>query len=165
MAGAKLRLGFDDFDGDLKTVSWEVKDVSEHADYTAFNLATIELGTEIKKWSAGRNHLHDHIIQVSDAGPGSATSPAAQGKLRLIIEGEDAVTGVVYRFPIPMPNLIKADDAGSDPAWIKTGQGSNSLTVMNPAHADYTALETEFNSTVKSPEGNGVIFKRGYIEE
>lgn len=162
---AQLRFMKDDFDGDSKTASWEVKDVAEQTTYAAFTAANALLYQEINKWSAGREHSADHIVLLEDNGPGKAALPIAQGNLRLIIEGEDDTTHQVYRFPIPMPDLAKAADGGADSAWIAQGQGSNSLTVMNPAHADYATFKTQFEATVKSPTGHGVLMVRGYIEE
>jgi len=162
---AQLRMVKDDFDGDQKTFSWDVKDVAAQTTHAAFVAANASLATEINKWSAGRDHITDYVENITDAGPGKASSPIAQGSLRLIIEGEDATTGQIYRFPIPMPDLGKGVDAGSDPAWIAIGQGSNSLTIMNPDHADYALLKTEFEATVQSPNGNDVLMVRGYIEE
>lgn len=162
---AQLRFSKDDFDGDTKTVSWDVLDPTEQASYAAFTAANALLYQEINKWSVGRDHSADHIILLEDNGPGKAATPIAQGNLRLIIEGQDTVNGQVYRYPIPMPDLGKAADAGTDPAWIAVGQGSSSLTVMNPLHSDFTGLKTQFEATVKSPNGNSLIMVRGYIEE
>lgn len=162
---AQLRVTKDDFDGDARTVSWEVKDVTEQASYAAFEAANAALYAEINKWSAGRDHSVDYVINADDNGPGKASSPIAQGNLRLIIEGEDATTGQIYRFPVPMPDLGKSNDGGGDPAWIAQGQGNNSLTVMNPDHADYALFKAQFEATVKSPNGNDVLMVRGYIEE
>jgi len=162
---AQLRFAKDDFDGDTKTVSWEVLDPTEQASYAAFTAANALLYQEINKWSAGRDHSADHIVLLEDNGPGKAATPIAQGNLRLIIEGQDTVNGQVYRYPIPMPDLAKAADAGTDPAWIAVGQGASSLTVMNSLHSDYTGLKTQFEATVKSPNGNSLIMVRGYIEE
>lgn len=161
---AKISMVKDDFDGDQKTVSWDVKDVTEQTSYANFIAANADLVTEVNKWSAGRDHRTDWIIVADDNGPGKASSPVAQGNMRIILEAEDTVTGSIYRFPIPMPALSKSA-SGSDPAWIAVGQGSNSLTIMNPDHADYATLKTEFEATVQSPNGNNVILVRGYIEE
>jgi hypothetical protein len=162
---AQLRFIKDDFDGDSKTVSWDVQDPTEQGSYAAFTAANALLYQEINKWSAGRDHAADHVIVLDENGPGRAALPIAQGNLRLIVEGQDTVNGQVYRFPIPMPDLAKAADGGSDPAWLAIGQGSNSLTVMNPDHTDYGTFKTQFEATVKSPNDNPVVMVRGYIEE
>lgn len=162
---AKLSFVKDDFDGDSKTASWAVLDPTEQGSYAAFTAANALLYQEINKWSAGRDHSADHIVLLEDNGPGKAATPIAQGNLRLIVEGQDVVNGQVYRFPIPMPDLAKAADAGTDPAWLAIGQGSNSLTVMNADHADYATFKTQFEATVKSPNDNAVVMVRGYIEE
>lgn len=164
MAGAMITLTKDDFDGDPRTVSWEVKDVAAQATHAAYIAANDALVTQINGWSAGRDHRTEYTERIADVGAGKASSPIAQAKLRLIIEGEDAVTGSIYRFPITMPDLAKADD-GVDPAWIAVGQGSNSLTVMNPDHAAYATFKTQFELTAQSPNGNDVLMVRGYIEE
>ena len=162
---AFFRFTKDDFDGDQKVVSWETKDVSDYADYAAYQTAMSNLNLEINKWSDGRDHKAEAVQILDDNGPGKATSPVAQGHIRVILEGQDTVNGQIYRYPIPMPALGKNPDAGTDPAWIAVGQGQNSLTVMNPDHADYATLKTQFESTVQSPNGNDVTLVRGYVEE
>lgn len=162
---AFVRFTKSDFDGDNKQASWETKDVADYADYATYSAAMVNLEAIIDTWSIGRNTRFEQAQILTDAGVGAASSPVAQAKLRVILEGQDDVTGIIYRYPIPMPDLTKANDGGGDPAWIKVGQGANSLTVMNPAHADYAILETRFESTVLSPVGNAVSLVRAYVEE
>ena len=154
-----------DFDGDNKQVSWDTKVVGDYADYATYLAAMVDLEAKVNSWSIGRETRNYIAQELTDNGTGSASSPVAQGNLRLILEGQDVVTGQVYRFPIPMPDLTKANDGGGDPAWIKVGQGSNSLTVANPNHADYATLKTSFEATVYSPGANPVVLLRAYIEE
>jgi len=164
MADAGLRFTKDDFDGDSRTVTWEVQDAAAAGGYAAWVTAMGTLYGEINKWSRGRDHRAERIEVIEDNGPGKSLSPIAQGNLRVICEGQDVVTGSIYRFPIPMPDLGKAA-SGGDEAWIAVGQGNDSLTLMNPEHADYATLKTAFEANVKSPNGNDVTFVRGYIEE
>jgi hypothetical protein len=154
-----------DFDADQKQASWDTKAVGDYADYDAYLAAMTDVDGAIQAWCIGRD-VRTVIAQVLiDNGGGSASSPVAQGNLRLILEGQDTVTGNIYKYPIPMPDLTKANDGGGDPAWIKVGQGSNSLTVANPAHADYATLQTRFEANVLSPNGNAVVLVRAYVEE
>lgn len=154
-----------DYDGDQKQVSWATKDVSDFADYAAYLAAMVNMESSVDAWCIGRNTRTEVSQTLTDNGPGSAVSPVAQGALRCIIEAEDSVTGIVYRFPYPMPDLSKANDGDGDKAWIKVGQGTNSLTIMNPDHADYATFVTRFEAVVLSPNGNTVNMLRGYIEE
>jgi hypothetical protein len=81
-----------------------------------------------------------------------------------ILEVEDLTTGIIYREKLPMPDLTKLPD-GTDEAWIKTGQGANSLTIANPDHAGFTSLKTAYDAVGVSPEGNNTALRRMYIEE
>jgi len=157
----QLRVGYDDFDGDLKTTSIAVRD--EAYATQAAKLAT--LTTQIDLWSSGRAHRVDHILNQADNGPGKASSPVAQGSLALILEVQDTVTGVIYREKVPMPNLSRANDAGGDAAWLAVGQGSNSLTIINPAHSGWDTFKTAYDAVGVSPEGNDTELIRAYIEE
>jgi hypothetical protein len=154
----------DDFDGDAKTVSYDTMDVTIAGGFAAWETKLDALQSGLALWAVGREHRVEHVIVAEENGPGKATSPIAQGNIRLIIEGQDVLTGTIYRFPLPMPDLGKASD-GTDPAWIAVGQGSQSLTVANPLHADYATLKTAFEAIAMSPNGNGVDLVRAYIEE
>lgn len=154
-----------DFDGDQKQASWDTQDVIDYTDYDEYVTGMVDLDARVSSWSIGRDvrtTISQHIV---DNGGGAASSPVAQGNLRVILEGQDVDNGQIYKFPIPMPDLTKAADGGGDPAWIKVGQGSNSLTVMNPNHADYALLKTAFELHAISPAGGAVVLVRGYVEE
>lgn len=159
-----LRFTKDDFDGDQKTATWEIRDHGGAANYAAWVTEVGVLYAEINKWTRGRDHRAERIEVIEDNGPGKSLSPIAQGNLRIICEGKDTVTGSVYRFSIPMPDLGKAA-SGSDEPWEAVGQGNDSLTIMNQAHADYATFKAAFEDTVRSPNGNACTFVRGYIEE
>jgi len=154
-----------DFDGDTKQAGWETKDVADYADYAAYSAALVDLESIVSSWCIGRDTRTEIAQIITDNGSGAASSPVAQGNLRVILEGQDVVNGQIYKYPIPMPDLTKANDGGGDPAWVKVGQGSNSLTVMNINHADYATLKTRFEANVLSPLGNAVVLVRGYVEE
>lgn len=160
----KFSYGQDDFDGDLKTVSYDTGDITVEGGYVAWKAKMDALHAAVALWARGREHRIEYTEVVEDNGPGKATSPIAQGNLRLIMEGQDVVTGVIYKFPLPMPDLSKASD-GTDDAWIAVGQGSQSLTIANPLHTDYGTLKTNFEAICKSPGGNAVELVRAYIEE
>lgn len=159
-----LRFVKDDFDGDTRSVTWDTKPVAAYADYDDYVIALTALYTEINKWCAGRDHAAEFVQSLADIGAGAASTPTAQAKLRIIVEGKDIVTGQVYKFPIPMPDTAKAASGGVA-AWTAVGQGSQSLTVMNSAHPDYDLFKDEFETTVRSPNGNLCTMVRGYIEE
>lgn len=165
MANTGFRYALNDFDGDLKSTTWETKDVTIAGGFATWTTKMTALQTALNLWSVGRENKVEHIIIAEDNGPGKATSPIAQGNMRLILEGQDALTGTIYRYPLPMPDLGKADDAGTDPAWIAVGQGQQSLTIANPAHADYDTLKTAFENIVNTQNENGVTLVRAYIEE
>jgi len=162
---SKISFVKSDFDGDQKQASWETLDVADFADYATYSAAMVDLEASVNAWCIGRETRTEIAQIVTDNGSGAATSPVAQGNLRVILEGQDAVNGQIYKFPIPMPDLTKANDGGGDPAWVKVGQGSNSLTVMNINHADYATLKTRFEANALSPLGNAVVLVRGYVEE
>jgi len=143
-----------DFDNDAKQSSVDLipaATVTEAA----------QLGVNFNAWSAGQEggqYFKDEI--QSDAGT-AAASPEAQGALRIVLEMVDDVSSRVYKEFIPIPSLSKADDGGTNPAWIVSG----GLTTMNPAHADYISLKSVMDANWQSPEGNTGELSRGYIEE
>jgi len=161
----QLQLTYDDFDGDAFTNSVRCLDEADFASRAAMITSLDSLMNNINLWTAGRTHRISHNIVMADAGSGAASTPIAQGALQLILETEDTVTGGIYRERIPMPDLAKVDDGGANPAWIKTGQGTNSLTVANPDHAGWALLKTAYDAVGLSPNGNPATLKRAYIEE
>lgn len=157
----QLRIAYNDFDGDIKTTS-----IAARAEAYATQAAKLStLATQIDLWSSGRAQRVDHILNQADNGPGKASSPVAQGALALVLEVQDTVTGVIYREKVPMPNLSRANDAGGDAAWLAVGQGSNSLTIINPAHSGWDSLKAAYDDVGVSPEGNDTELIRAYIEE
>jgi len=165
MAYDFLKIKQDDFDGDAQTNSIRVEDVTAAGGYATFDTQTGALATQLDLWTCGRPHAQAYEIRIVDNGPGKATSPIAQSKSQLILETQDVVTGVIYRERVAFPKMDKANDGGGDAAWIAQGQGQNSLTVMNPAHADWTSLKTAYDAVGRSPEGNAAVLVRAYIEE
>lgn len=162
---ARIVVSKDDFDGDMRTTSLDVSLPSQHASYAAFQAANLALVTQLDLWSRGRDHSWGEFVEIEDNGPGKASSPIAQAKLRIILEGEDTVTGQIYRYSYPMPDLAKVIDGDGDEAWVAVGQGSNSLTVMNTEHAGWATLKTAFDAIVRTPNGNLAALVRAYIEE
>lgn len=146
--------GWRDFDNDRQEVAYDVNDAATAADWTGFMSA-------IQAWTAGASGgggFYDE--QAVDLGEG-ATSPIAQSRSQAIMELTDNDTGRVYKKRIPFPNMAKAADAGTDPAFIVAGGN----TVFNPDHADYATLKTEVETHMISPAGNSVTLTRVYIEE
>lgn len=164
MPNSQFTYKLDDFDGDAKTVSYETMDVTLAGGFTAWQTKLAALQSALNLWHAGREHRVENTIIVEDNGAGKATTPTAQGALRLILEGQDALTGTIYRYPLPMPDLAKAA-SGANPAWVAVGQGQQSLTVANTAHADWATLKTAFEAIVMTQNENGVTLVRAYIEE
>jgi len=165
MPNSAFKLSQNDFDGDLKTVTHETLDVTLAGGFATWTTKLNAYQAALALWGIGRENRVEHIVIVEDNGPGKATSPIAQGNIRLILEGQDALTGTIYRYPLPMPDLGKAVDGGADPAWIAVGQGQSSLTIANPAHADYDTLKAAFEAIVSTQNENGVTLVRAYIEE
>jgi len=143
-----------DFDNDLVQNSFQINE----------GLAVTDTGTFdglLNSWFAGANggKFHQLTVDADDGSP--ATSPIAQPSVRAVFEMTDDVTGkTVYEY-IAMPDLAKADDVGTNPAFLNQG----GLTVFNPAHADYAAMETWINDNGESAAGNAVTLQRIYIEE
>jgi hypothetical protein len=157
----QLRLRHNDFDGDTITNSILVRD----EDYATQDVKLDTLTTQIEAWLCGRLQDREDIRKVVENGPGKAITPIAQGSTQLILEVEDTNTGVIYRERMAMPDLGKANDAGADPAWLAVGQGSNSLTIINPAHSSWDTLKAAYDAVGVSPEGNNTVLVRAYIEE
>lgn len=157
----QLRAKYNDYDGTTQTASLNVK-TEAHATL-APKLATLQ--SEIDAWLIGRVQSVEHVIEISDIGPGKAPSPAAQKGLQLILEIEDSVSLVTYRERLPMPYLSKPNDGTGDGAWIPVGQGGKSLTVMNTAHEAWDTLKAAYDAVGVSPEGNAATLLRAYVEK
>lgn len=155
----KVTVGFRDFDGDKQTTSIVVSDAS--TDVQRQNVAD---GLQV--WSGGANAGYiEQIEREPDTGV-SATSPVAQKAVQAIIEMRDTVTGRIYTERLPMPELQKSADVGTNDAWIVVGSGTGSLTVANPLHADYDLyLKQPLEAAWQSPAGNSGELVRVYIEE
>lgn len=154
---SQVELAMRDFDGTRKSTSVAVgAGVSDAAKDTLIaQMRLWTMGSVAGSWRVDE--------QEADLG-GSATSPAAQQTTTLILEMKDSVTGGVYKEKIPIANVLKAADGGTNAAWTTVGQGSSSLTVMNTAHADYGTLKTAIEAAWESVNGNTGTLERGYIE-
>lgn len=161
----QLRMAFQDFDGDAQTTSFLVEDVTAAGGYAAFDAQTGALAVQLDAWSIGRSARQDYVLNVVDNGAGRASSPVAQSSTQLILEIEDAVNGKIFKERLPFPDLTKAADGGGEPAFITTGQGSQSLTVVNPLHTGWASLKAAYDACGKTPDGNDGILIRAYIEE
>lgn len=161
----QLRLTFADYDSTDQTTSFRVSELVDPAtDYPAFNTDVGALASALDLFSLGFNRRQEFVINVVDNGPGSATSPVAQGSTQAIFETEETSTGNIYKERLPMPDLTMADDGSSNPAWIKQGIGSGSITVFNPAHANWATLKTAYDAVGVSPNGFAATLVRVYIE-
>lgn len=143
-----------DFDGDRQEVSFDVSGATVVADFTGFFSA-------MDAWGIGSGAGGGFYDEESVDGGLSASSPLAQSRSQAIIEVIDTVNGRAYRKRLPFPDLSKADDGGTNPAFTVSG----GLTVFNPVHADYATLQTEVETHCLSPNGNPVTLARVYIEE
>lgn len=152
---SQVQVSFRDYDGDRQTTSIPVSDSSLTAERQ-------DLADGLQVWSIGANDGYVEAIEREAATGVSATSPVAQKSTQLIVEMEDSVTGRIYRERIPMPDLTMADDAASNPAWVKAG----GVTIANPAHENYNLyLKTPFETAWVSPAGNAGVLNRAYVEE
>lgn len=156
--GDKLLFSWRDYDGDRQQVSL---DAYEGADLQAVYTS---LKAELDKWTKGADAGGGFFEELTaDAGV-SASSPIAQSRSQAIVEYSDTVTGRGgYITRIPFPALDKADDAQTPPrpAFVAAG----GVTIFNPEHTDYAALETQIQNSMLSPNGNAVDVTRIYIEE
>lgn len=143
-----------DFDNDKQSSSINLIDTTVVA-----NASTLLVG--LRSWDMGSigGAFFQETIEADSEQP--SASPFAQGALQAIVEMVDSVNGRSYRERIPIPDLSKADDGGTNPAWIVSG----GLTVANPAHADYALLQDPLELYWESPEGNQGTLARVYIEE
>lgn len=164
MMAEQLRLTFQDYDGTGQTTSIRVIELDAPANYATWETPVGALATAIATLSAGRDARQEYIIGIVDNGQGSATSPVAQGSTQAILEIEEISTGNIYKERVPMPDLTMADDVGTNDAWVKVGQGQNSLTILNPAHAFFTTLKDAYDAVGVSPNGLSATLNRVYIE-
>lgn len=118
----------------------------------------------IQAWSIGQPAGADNVTELeADTGVG-ATSPVAQSGMFAYILMKDNVNGKTYRERIPMPHLGKAVDVGGELAWLAESDSSgNSVSVANPLHADYLALQTAIEAVYLSPEGNTGVLTRVFV--
>ena len=143
-----------DYDNDVKQTSVALQPTAVEAD-------AVTLGATFNVWSAGQEggqYFQKELL--ADSGNGS-NSVIAQGKLRIVLEMVDDVTGKTFREFIPMPSLDKAADVGTNSAYIKSG----GLTMLNPLHSDYVTMKSTLDTHWMSPAGNNGTLSRGYIEE
>lgn len=146
--------GYRDFDNDRVQTSVNLIGAATVSDATA-------IGLNFNAWSAGNEGGQFFLDEVlSDSGV-AASSPEAQGALRIVLEMVDDVSARTYKEFIPMPSLSKAADGGTNAAYVVSG----GLTMLNPLHADYIAMKAALEAAWQSPEGNTGTLSRGYIEE
>lgn len=144
-----------DFDNDRQEASLPVSGATVVADFTGFVSA-------LENWLIGAGGGGGFYDEESADPKVASTNPLAQNSLQLMVEVRDTVTGNFHTYRFPCPDLGKADDGSSNPAWI----ASNGVTAMNPAHADYATLVTEIETHILSKnEFNPVTVSRMYIEE
>lgn len=151
---SKFIFAYRDFDGDRQQFSLDVAEGTAVANWTT-------MGAEFDKWVVGLGAGGGFFDEEAVDPGGSSSNPLAQLSIQGIIEYTDTVTGGVYTQRFPMPDLAKANDVGTNPAYIISG----GLTVFNPSHADYATLVAAIEADAISPNGNAVTVNRIYIEE
>lgn len=151
----KLLMAWRDYDGDRQQISI---DITEAADGVAtFN----GLQTELLKWLAGAL-AGGGFLEILQSDTGSAsTNPVAQSRSQAIVEGRDTVTGRTYKLRLPFPDMGKADDGSTNPAFVPSG----GVTIFNPDHTDYPLLVAALEAAWVSPGENFMQVQRIYIEE
>lgn len=161
----QLRLSFADYDGTPQTTSFRVRELSDPStDYPAFNTDVGALAGALDTFSLGYNRRQEYVIEVVESPAGAASSPVAQGSTQAIFEVEETTSGNIYKERLPMPDLTMADD-GANPAWIKQGQGTGSITVFNPDHANWAVIKAAYDAVGVSPNGITATLQRIYIED
>lgn len=145
-----------DFDNDVQQASIPVA-----LALTPASGGTSDIIAATNFWLGGAEGGIYHKTEINADAGAAAGSPVDQGALQLMIEMVDDVTGRVYTERLPIPDLAKAADVGTNPAWVVSG----GLTVMNPEHADYATFKTAWEAGYETPAGNDATFSRGYIEE
>lgn len=151
----KFRFYFRSHSNDLITRDYPVNGAATAANWSG-------VGAEIDKWVATGAGSGGGFYDEQTADDGlAASTPLAQKDLSAVVELRDNVTGGTYIRRIPMPDLSKADDVGTNPAYVV----QNGVTVFNPAHADYATLVTQIETHFISDNGNAVTVQRIYIEE
>ena len=149
------------FIGRYRDYDNDIKQTSVSLDPTATLTDAQTLGIHFNGWSAGNEGGQFFSTEMEVDSGNASPSVIAQGKLRLVLEMIDGVSSKTYKEFIPMPALDKADDVGTNKAFVKAG----GLTTMNPLHADYIAMKATLDANWISPEGNAGTLSRGYIEE
>lgn len=118
----------------------------------------------LQLWSRGENDGADEVLQLEARVGNGSNDPDAQSAIYAYIVMRDNVNGRTYKERLPMPDTGKAADVGLNPAWLSRDDGSgNSITYMNPVHADYAALKTALEDMYVSPAGNTAQLADVYI--
>lgn len=119
---------------------------------------------QLQLWSIGENDGADELAEIEARIGNGATSPLAQSGIYAYLVMRDNVNGRSYKERLPMPDLAKAVDAGSDVAWLsETDSSGNTVAVANPLHADYATLKAALEAAYISPNGNTATLVRVYV--
>lgn len=118
----------------------------------------------IQLWSIGENDGADQLSELEPRIGVGSTSPLAQSGMYAYIVMQDNVTGKNYKERIPMPDLAKAVDLEGDFAWLaEVDLSGSSVSVANPAHADFATLKAAMEAAYISPAGNTAQLIRVYV--
>lgn len=144
-----------DYDGDVKQRSIPLTDSTTKA-------SAEDLNSALKLWLGGGVAGDSYQEEITPDSGLFGASPAYQGGLTMVIQVEDLDTQTPAKIRVPIPDVLKAQDTNGVFAFVKR----NGLTVANPAHLDYAALETEIEQHISIDGGGGtVVLQQIYIEE
>ena len=159
MAG-RLIIKQNDYDGDTKAASIDVKNGTLPADYATFESNVQTLSAAVVALTVGLPAGAD--IMSSKAAPNSSPSPnpLSQAALQMILEYTHAGNGRTYMIPVAMPDMSLGTAV-----WGRSGK----LTVLLTSSSQWTDLKTAFDAHAVhvNPDGSesDVSLNRVYIRE
>lgn len=145
--GSTLSATYKDNAGQKATVRFRTRDI------IGANLEDIEtefsaLRAALEPYTLG--NLQDFSVGIDTAvSDGAAANAAARRELKFLLVLEDAVTHDIYQHEVPCPELTNAS------LWVNSG----GRTFAVESGAEWTALKTALETTVRSKAGNSVILR------
>lgn len=140
-----------DYDGTRQQTSIAVSATAVNADITAIHNAFLAIAI------GAPDGLEFTDILVPSTGA-AATSQFAQTSLQLILEMSETASGKIYRERFPMPDLAVSG------AFIRTGQGVNSKTILDMTSPEATTLKAALDAVWVSPNGLVGTMVGAYVE-
>lgn len=152
-----VQIYFRDFGGEVVSTGIPINPATIQAEQEA-------LVDAVQLWSAGENDGADVCLELEARVGNGATSPLAQSGVYAYAVMRDNINGRTYKERIPMPDLAKAVDVGSNTAWLsETDASGNSISVANQLHADYATLKSAIEDAYVSPNTNTAQLVRVYV--